>query len=100
MSWNPPTPLGDTTGYKVVYGDGSNSVVVSDGYTDNISLTGLVSGASYTISLIAKSQHLSSASITTQVTLSEAPCIEPNSIIIFYFVQYHCLNSQLSMQYQ
>ena len=73
LSWIPPIPMGDTTGYKVIYDDGSysDSVTVGDGNTDNVLLTGLVSGASYIISLIATSEHLSSTSITTQVTLSK-----------------------------
>ena len=36
VSWNPPSPLGDTTGYRISYNGGSSgSVDVSDGSTDN-----------------------------------------------------------------
>ena len=61
VSWTPPTPLGDTTGYRIYYSGGSSgSVDVSGGSTDSIQLTGLQSGASYTISIAGTSQHLPS----------------------------------------
>ena len=65
VSWSPPTPLGDTTGYRIYYSGGSSgSVDVSDGSTDNYLLTGLQNGESYTISIVATSQHLPSESVT------------------------------------
>ena len=61
VSWSPPTPLGDTTGYRIYYSGGSSgSVNVSDGSTDNYLLTGLQNGDIYTISIVATSQHLPS----------------------------------------
>ena len=64
VSWSPPTPLGDTTGYRIYYSGGSSgSVDVSDGSTDNHLLTGLQNGESYTISIVTTSQHLPSESI-------------------------------------
>ena len=61
VSWTPPTPLGDTTGYRVYYSGGSSgSVDVSGGYTDNHTLTGLQNEASYTISIVGTSEHLPS----------------------------------------
>ena len=58
VSWTPPTPLGDTTGYKIYYSGGSSgSVEVSGGSTDNNLLTGLQNGASYTISIVGTSEH-------------------------------------------
>ena len=64
VSWSPPTPLGDTTGYRIYYSGGSSgSEDVSDGSTDNYLLTGLQNGESYTISIVATSQHLPSESI-------------------------------------
>ena len=74
VSWSPPTPLGNTTGYRIYYSDGSSgSVDVSDGSTDNYLLTGLRNGESYNISLVATSQHLPSESIAAdmEVTLGE-----------------------------
>ena len=62
VSWTPPTPLGDTTGYRIYYSGGSSgSANVSGGSTDNHLLTGLQNGASYTISIVGTSDHLPSA---------------------------------------
>ena len=72
VSWSPPTTLADTTGYRIYYSGGSSgSVDVSDGSTDNYLLTGLQNGESYTISIVATSQHLPSMTIDTEVMLGE-----------------------------
>ena len=65
VSWSPPTPLGDTTGYRIYYsnGDSSDSVDVSGGSTDNHLLTGLKNGENYTISIVATSEHFFSESV-------------------------------------
>ena len=61
VSWSPPTPLGDTTGYRISYSGGSSgSVDVSDGSTNTHTLTGLENGASYTVSIVGTSLHLPS----------------------------------------
>ena len=72
VSWVPPTPLGDTTGYRIYYtdGDSSESVDVSGGSTDNYPLTGLQNGESYTISIVATSQHFPSDNITAKMEVS------------------------------
>ena len=50
VSWSPPSPLGDTTRYRISYSGGnSGSVDVSDGSTSTHTLTGLENGASYTM---------------------------------------------------
>ena len=69
MSWSPPTPLGDTTGYRIYYNDNdsSDSVDVSGGSTDNYLLAGLQNGDSYTISIIATSEHFHSESVTVDM---------------------------------
>ena len=71
VSWSPPTPLGDTTVYKISYSDSdsSDSVYVSVDSTDNYLLTGLVMGATYNISIEATSQHISSGRVETIITL-------------------------------
>ena len=74
VSWTPPTPLGDTTGYRIYYSGGSSgSVDVSGGSTDNHTLTGLQNGASYTISIVGTSEHLPSIRVNYQnsILLSE-----------------------------
>ena len=64
VSWSPPSPLGDTTGYRISYSGGSSgSVDVSDDSTDNYLLTGLQNGVSYTISTVGTTLHLPSDSI-------------------------------------
>ena len=74
VSWTPPTPQGDTTGYKIYYSGGSNgSVDVSGGSTDNHLLTDLQDGASYTISIMGTSGQLPSNRVDNQnsIPLSE-----------------------------
>ena len=59
VSWTPPNPLGDTTGYRIYYSGGSSgSEDVSGGSTHNELLTGLQNGASYNISIVGTSDHL------------------------------------------
>ena len=89
VSW---TPSSDATGYILSYtgGGSSDSVTVSGGSTDNYLLTGLVMDASYTISIIATSQHFSSHAVELQViiTLGEALLIlsKPNVISLICVV--------------
>ena len=62
VSWTPPTPLGDTTGYMIYYSGGSSgSVDVSGGSTTSHLLTGLPSQSNYSIFIVGTSDHLPSA---------------------------------------
>ena len=71
VSWSPPTPLGDTTGYRIYYSGGSSgSVDVSDGFIDNSLLTGLQNGESYTIMIVGTSQHLPSERVAVNMEVS------------------------------
>ena len=72
VSWSPPTPLGDTSGYRIYYSDGdsSSSVDVSGGSRGNYVLTGLQNGDIYTISIVATSQHVPSESVTANTAVS------------------------------
>ena len=77
LTWTPPSPLGDTTGYTVLYsaiGSSSSggSVDSSGGSSDSLALTGLASGENYTVSLIARSKHIPNAAVTVPVEPSEA----------------------------
>ena len=78
VSWSPPSPLGDTTGYRISYSGGSSgSVDVSDGSTTTRTLTGLVNGASYTISIVGTSLHFPSdspASMNIQLIPGQHNC--------------------------
>ena len=74
VSWTPPTPLGDTTGYRIYYSGGSSgSVDVSGGSSDDHLLTGLRNGASYTISIVGTSEHFFSDRVDypSSIPLSE-----------------------------
>ena len=72
VSWSPPSPLGDTTGYRITYSGGSSgSEDVSDGSTSIHTLTGLENGASYTISIVGTSQHLPSDVVDVDIGLGE-----------------------------
>ena len=74
VSWSPPTPLGDTTGYRIYSGGSNDSVDVSGGSRDNYLLTGLQNGESYTISIVATSQHFFSVDMVAldqEVVLGE-----------------------------
>ena len=64
--WVPPSPLGDTTGYRISYnavGGSSNSVDISAGDTSNYRLSGLEKGKDYNISIIGTSDHFFSKSV-------------------------------------
>ena len=72
VSWSPPIPLGDTTGYRISYSGGSSgSVYISNGSTNNYLLTGFVNGASYTISIVGISQHFVSDEVEVDIGLGE-----------------------------
>ena len=72
VSWTPPTPLGDTTGYRIYYSGGSSgSVNVSGGSTDTHQLSDLRSGHNYTISIVGTSEHLPSVLVNYNISLSE-----------------------------
>ena len=64
LTWTPPSPLGDTTGYRISFtGGSSDSVNVSGGSTDNFTLTRLRSGEMYNISIVGTSEHFFSESV-------------------------------------
>ena len=73
VSWRPPTPLGDTTGYRISYSndDSSDSVDVTGGSTDNHLLTGLQNGESYSVSVVATSEHFHSESVIVEEGLGK-----------------------------
>ena len=65
VSWSPPTPLGDTTGYRIYYGS-SSSVDVSNGSSDNYILTDIETTTSLSISIFGTSVHLPSPALSTE----------------------------------
>ena len=70
LTWIPHDPLGDTTGYTISYtGGSSDSETVSGGSTNSYTLTGLIRGEMYDISIVGTSDHISSESVKLSVTL-------------------------------
>ena len=58
VSWTPPSPLGDTSGYRIYYtraGGSSVSVDIDGGNTNSHTLMGLPNGETYTISVAGRS---------------------------------------------
>ena len=73
VSWTPPDPLGDTTGYRIYYTNGSGGAVgtedVGDPRSTEFLVQGLVSGSSYSVSLQATSQHIPSELLSQSLQL-------------------------------
>ena len=69
VTWTPPSPQEDTTGYTISYttgGGSSSSVNVAGANTNSHTLTGLTNGRTYTISIVATSStDLVSESVAT-----------------------------------
>ena len=88
VSW---TPSSGATGYIISYtgGGSSDSVTVSGGSADNYLLTGLMMEASYTISIVATSQQLSSDAVVVEITLSKKKTYSN----VCYFLPVHACSS-------
>ena len=73
VSWSPPSPLGNTTGYRIYYNSDSDSgsEEVSGGSTNNHLLTGLQNGVSYTISIVGTSAYFLSGGVEANVDLGQ-----------------------------
>ena len=76
VTWTPPSPLGDTTGYRISFtgGGNSDSVDVSGGNSMSHTLTtGLTNGETYTISVTTiSSTGLPSAPVEATVGLGRS----------------------------
>ena len=58
VSWTPPSPLGDTSGYRIYYtraGGSSDSVNIDSGNANSRTLMSLTNGETYTISVAGTS---------------------------------------------
>ena len=71
LTWTPPSPLGDTTGYTILYSTGNttDNREISGGRVSEAELTGLEEGGNYSISLVGRSQHLPSEAVTARLEL-------------------------------
>ena len=78
------TPSSDATGYIISYtnGSSSDSVTVDGGSTDSHTLTGLQNGATYTISIVATSQHFFSDAVTVNMVVGLGECIHTENVYI------------------
>ena len=75
VSWTPPTPLENTTGYRIDYS--GSSIGVRGGAADNHLLTSLQNGASYTISIVGTSRHFSSEHVNYPNSLPLSESLQP-----------------------
>ena len=71
VTWTPPSPLENITGYRISFTGGgiSDSVDVSGGNSMCHNLTGLTNGETYTISIVAISNFLSSETVTVDMAV-------------------------------
>ena len=77
VTWSPPSGGATVTGYVVHYiGSGSVGTETEPSSSTSTDITGLTSGATYTISVEATSQHLSGESKEMTITLSELTYIQ------------------------
>ena len=61
VSWDPPSPPGNTVGYRVSYNLSTDSDIdISDVSTTSTTITGLENGNYYTISIFGLSEHFRS----------------------------------------
>ena len=69
VSW---TPSSDATGYRIHYTSVSDSgnETVSDGSTETHTLTGLVNGETYNVSVVATSDSLPSEGVAADTSVS------------------------------
>ena len=94
VTWNPPSGGATVTGYVVHYRT-ATTIRTKHLPTTSAStfLTGLTSGATYTISVEATSQHLSGESAEMTIALSELTCsnssIEVCSLAEFNTIPLH-----------
>ena len=95
VSWSPPSPLGDTTGYRIYYNSDSDSdsgsKKVSGGSTNNSVLTGLQNGVSYTISIVGTSQHFPSDEVEVTVDIGDSEYFQLSHIANFRLPDFSCL---------
>ena len=71
VTWTPPDPLGNTTGYMIYYSTDTDSgnVTASASTTDEYTLKNLERESEYTISIVAASAHLPSESVIVSIML-------------------------------
>ena len=77
VSWTPPSGEPDVTGYIIYYQqDGGQRLSGNAGATDMTTITGLITGATYSITMVATSSTLPSTETTAQTVIisKHVPC--------------------------
>ena len=66
LIWTAPSPLGDTTGYRISFTAGDRTygfMDINDTFTNNFTLTNIIKGVKYRMSIAGKSEHFFSNSV-------------------------------------
>ena len=69
VAWTPPSSLGATTGYTVFYSPNGGTLEISGGGSSDVELPSLTEGEEYTVTLVARSQHLPSRALSQTLQL-------------------------------
>ena len=106
VSWTPPSPLGNTSGYRIYYtgaGGSSDSVDVDGGNTNTHTLMGVTNGKTYTISIAGRSS--TSATVVPSTPVSAGNVALGSLLLCHNLVefalslpQFHQLQSSVSLQ--
>ena len=102
VSWTPPSPLGNTSGYRIYYtraGGSSGSVDVDGGNTNSRTLMSLTNGETYTISVAGTSSTSSTVlpsppesagdvALGISQKTSNAVCMEPITHLLVCVSEY------------
>ena len=100
VSWTPPSPLGDTSGYRIYYtraGGSSDSVDVDGGNTNTHTLMSLTNRETYTISVVGRSSTSSTVLPSPPVSAGDvalgksktiAVCMEPIAHVLVCVWEY------------
>ena len=94
VSWAPPSPWGDTSGYRIYYTRGGGS----GGNTNTYILTGLTNGETYTLSIVGTS--LSATVLPSEPLSTWFPLGIHYNLVEFTLSlsQFHQLQSSVSLQ--
>ena len=83
VTWTPPSPLGDTTGYRISYNGGSRrgSVTISGSSTSIFTLTRLRSGETYAILIVG----MSSVGLPSEPVQTISTGLGMSTFVVIYF---------------
>ena len=106
VSWAPPSPLGDTSGYRIYYtgGGGSSDSVDINGFSNTHTLMYLANGETYTISIVGRSSTSSTVVPSPPVSAGD---VALGSLLLCYKLveftfcslpQYHQLQTSMTLQ--